>query len=72
MVLLRGCVHKYKVVAKSNVIREVYERRGLWERLCICECERCGKREEQWIESDSVTSCWEDVRDFVRLEWEKV
>ena len=23
-----GCVHKYKVVAKSNIIRETYERRG--------------------------------------------
>lgn len=72
MAIFKHCVHKYKVVAKSNIIREMYERHGYWERLCKCECERCGKIEEQWIESDSVTACWESPYNFTRINWEKV
>lgn len=63
------CLHKYKIIAKSNAIRMVEP--GIWERLCKCECEKCGKIEELWIDSASVTGYLEDVSKFVRLEWEK-
>ena len=72
MWMFGGCVHKYKVVAKSNIVRQFFDRRGYWERLCKCECERCGKIEEQWIERDSVTGPRENKSKLVTLEWKKI
>lgn len=44
------CEHDYKVVQRSNAIQ--LDDMGYPLRLFLCECTKCGKSIQQWIDVD--------------------
>lgn len=46
--------HKWVIKECSNVIQ--YDSMGYPLRLCICECSRCHKSDQQWIDSNECKS----------------
>lgn len=58
-----GSHHYGKLVERSNAIQ--YADDGYPLRLCIYECDKCGKRFQAWIDTNKK------LNDVV-VEWEKV
>ena len=42
------CKHDYKIKSKSNTLQ--LDDMGYPLRLFICECSKCGKSKQQWID----------------------
>lgn len=45
----KRCSHDYKITDRSNALQ--LDEMGYPLRLCICKCEKCGKSEQQWIDT---------------------
>jgi hypothetical protein len=62
------CRHQFKVIEKSNALQQ--DSMGYPLRLCIVECNKCGKSEQMWI--DTNVEALEEVdngKSFI-LKWE--
>ena len=56
MILCILCGHQWNLKERSNVIQ--FDDMGYPLRLFICECDRCKKNDQMWIDS---SECKEDV-----------
>ena len=67
-ILKKKCTHQYKVTDRSNAIQ--VDQMGYPLQLCVCECEKCGKIEQQWI--DAPTDILKDMakNGYVRVKWD--
>lgn len=63
----KKCIHTMKIIQKSNVLQQ--DEMGYPLRLCICQCSKCGKSEQMWI--DVSKECLEELKtgESVLLEW---
>lgn len=43
------CKHRWKVVERSNALQQ--DSMGYPLRLCILKCSKCGKLEQQWLDT---------------------
>ena len=68
--IFTDCHHDWNIVKKSNVIQ--LDEMGYPLRLCICQCSKCGKSEQQWI--DVNTSVLDEIVSgkSVVLKWEGI
>ena len=63
------CNHRWRVAYVSNALQQDYLDYPL--RLCICECSKCGKSDQQWIDvSEKCLDELETGKSFL-LEWRK-
>lgn len=62
--------HKWKVTERSNIIQQ--DDMGYPLRLCILECEKCGKPKHMWL--DVPEKCLEELEtgESKLLEWRSV
>lgn len=44
--------HKWQLKERSNVIQ--FDTLGYPLRLCICQCEKCKKTKQMWLDSSKV------------------
>ena len=44
------CSHDYVVKERSNALQQ--DEMGYPLRLCICQCYKCGKSEQQWLDTN--------------------
>lgn len=66
----KSCFHDYKITERSNALQ--LDEMGYPLRLCICQCVKCGKSEQQWL--DTAESALDEVdsgESFI-VKWEKV
>lgn len=52
------CKHRWEVVERSNALQQ--DSMGYPLRLCILKCSKCGKLEQQWLDTS------EDALDELR------
>ena len=64
---LFSCNHDWNITNVSNVIQQ--DTMGYPLKLCIVQCSKCGKTEQQWI--DVAEECLNelDTGESVLLEW---
>lgn len=64
------CNHKWQITEASNIIQQ--DSMGYPLRLFICECSKCGKSEQQWI--DVSEKCLDKLKtgELCLLEWRKI
>lgn len=43
------CKHRWKVIERSNALQQ--DTMGYPLRLCILKCSKCGKSEQQWLDT---------------------
>ena len=43
------CKHRWEVVERSNALQQ--DSMGYPLRLCILKCSKCGKSEQQWLDT---------------------
>lgn len=62
------CRHDWEIAKRSNVLQ--LDEMGYPLRLCIVRCKKCGKSDQQWL--DTSVSALEDVKigKAVLLSWE--
>lgn len=63
------CTHEWVVTETSNAIQQ--DIMGYPLMLCVCECKKCGKTDQQWI--DVGISYLDKVKrgDCFLLEWNR-
>ena len=44
------CLHNYVVKERSNTLQQ--DEMGYLLRLCICQCSKCGKSEQKWLDTN--------------------
>lgn len=44
------CSHEYEITKRSNALQQ--DEMGYPLRLCICQCSKCGKSKQQWLDTD--------------------
>ncbi len=44
------CSHNYVVKERSNALQQ--DEMGYPLRLCICQCSKCGKSEQKWLDTN--------------------
>lgn len=47
--ILFKCKHRWEVVERSNALQQ--DSMGYPLRLCILKCSKCGKSEQQWLDT---------------------
>ena len=47
--ILFKCKHRWEVVERSNALQQ--DSMGYPLRLCILKCSKCGKLEQQWLDT---------------------
>ena len=47
--MIFGCKHKFEVTERSNALQ--FDDMGYPLRLCIVKCAKCGKAEQQWLDT---------------------
>jgi hypothetical protein len=56
----KKCTHKWYIDCRSNMVQ--LDDMGYVLRLCIVKCEKCGKYEQKWLDSnpqgDDVITTW--------------
>ncbi len=62
--------HGFKIVERSNVLQQ--DSMGYPLRLCICQCTKCRKTEQQWLDTSEEALQELDDGRSVLLEWTKV
>lgn len=65
--ILFGCSHNWVVHKRSNVIQQ--DDIGYPLRLFICQCSKCGKYEQQWIDVSEKELEELKTGKSVLLEW---
>lgn len=61
------CKHMYEVFKRSNVIQQ--DMMGYPLRLCIMQCLKCGKTEQQWLDVNESALKELKTGESVLLEW---
>lgn len=56
--MIFGCKHKFEVTERSNALQ--FDDMGYPLRLCIVKCAKCGKTEQQWL--DTYENAHEEVK----------
>lgn len=46
----KTCSHNYVVKERSNALQQ--DEMGYPLRLCICQCSKCGKSTQQWLDTN--------------------
>lgn len=63
------CSHNYKITERSNALQ--LDERGYPLRLCICQCGKCGKSEQQWIDTaETALDELDSGKSFI-VKWER-
>ena len=67
--MIFGCKHKYEVTERSNALQ--FDDMGYPLRLCIVKCAKCGKTEQQWL--DTYENAYEEVKrgESFAVKWRK-
>lgn len=64
------CNHDWHITEASNVLQ--LDNMGYPLRLFICECSKCGKSEQRWIDVSENTLKELDTGESVLLKWRKL
>lgn len=61
------CQHRFEVVERSNALQQ--DSMGYPLRLCILKCSKCGKLEQQWLDtSEDALNELETCKSFL-VKW---